>query len=588
MNPIIQLAASAVPGEKKYVLFAGAGVSKDAGVPTGWDLILKTAGLLYAFENEIADKKPDLEKWFLSSQYASMTYSQLIDKLYPTYPEQQAFLREYLNGRDPGEVHKGIAELAYRGVIRCIITTNFDHHIEQALEAKGLDVQVIATEEDLEHSEPLIQCKAVRIYKPHGDLGRGILRNTPKDVETLPKLFEDELARVLNEHGVIVLGYSGADKGLQQVFMRRQKRHYSLFWVNPASPTGNIRKILDSIGGAFIPCEGAAQFLNDYFQAFERLNQLIPSTGSKASVFDLKQALERKTPDTSAVAKEFLEGIYSSLESLRPDFSQFQERDDAIMDQIEKGAAVTTEFLEGCKVVCRFKSHDAIKIFYAFFGKILTLYDVPRGFSGSHNQIDFDGFKFLGYEMFVGFMALLIRYELWGVLSECLSEGLFLEKDNSEKFVDFERVSVYVGALDEVRNKRLNLNRLSVMADQSKSRFGDKTRLAELISHREFMEADYFLFLRTLCHLESPDKSLWGSWCPRSCLYLHNTPKYLAKAESRKHLGVLASALGFTLPDSVGKTIQERHSAFERFYSSRGFVDSPLEYFEFEKVGSRP
>jgi len=39
MNPVVKLAASALPGEKKYVLFAGAGVSKDAGMPTAWDLM---------------------------------------------------------------------------------------------------------------------------------------------------------------------------------------------------------------------------------------------------------------------------------------------------------------------------------------------------------------------------------------------------------------------------------------------------------------------------------------------------------------------------------------------------------------------
>lgn len=428
MNPLIQLAASAVPGDKKYVLFAGAGVSKDAGIPTAWDLVLKTAGFLYAVENEDNVKNLDLERWFLGSPYANMTYSQLIEKLYPTYPEQQIFLRESLNGKEPGEVHKAIAELAYRGVIRCIITTNFDHHIEQAIEAKGMEVQVIATEEDLDHSEPLIQCKSVRVYKPHGDLGRGIIRNTPKDVETLPKPFEEEISRILNEHGVIVLGYSGTDKGLQKVFMKRKKRHYPLFWVNPANPTGAIGDILNDIGATFIPCQGASQFLSDYFRAFERLNQLVPSQGAKATVFDLKQALERKTPDISAIAQEFLAGVFDSLEGLRPNFSQFQERDDAIMDQIEKGMKVSADFLEGCQAVCRFKNPEAIKSIYAFFGKVLSLYNVPSGFSGTYTKIDFDGFKFLGFEMFVGFTALIIKYELWDMLTEILSEGIFYRK----------------------------------------------------------------------------------------------------------------------------------------------------------------
>ncbi len=47
MDPKVRLAASALPGEKKYVLFVGAGVSKDAGLPTTSDVMLETAKLLY-------------------------------------------------------------------------------------------------------------------------------------------------------------------------------------------------------------------------------------------------------------------------------------------------------------------------------------------------------------------------------------------------------------------------------------------------------------------------------------------------------------------------------------------------------------
>jgi hypothetical protein len=75
MNPLVSLAASAQPGERKYVLFAGAGVSKDAGHPTAWDLMLKTAGLLYAAENEQKATQGDIERWFNESPYAKLSYT---------------------------------------------------------------------------------------------------------------------------------------------------------------------------------------------------------------------------------------------------------------------------------------------------------------------------------------------------------------------------------------------------------------------------------------------------------------------------------------------------------------------------------
>jgi len=36
LRQLVKLIANALPGDKKYILFAGAGVSKDAGIPTNW------------------------------------------------------------------------------------------------------------------------------------------------------------------------------------------------------------------------------------------------------------------------------------------------------------------------------------------------------------------------------------------------------------------------------------------------------------------------------------------------------------------------------------------------------------------------
>jgi len=238
LNPIVRLAASATPGDRKFILLAGAGVSKDAGIPTAWDLMLKTAGLLYASDNEQIDPSVDLEQWFLQSKYVDLPYSELIEQIYPHYPDQQQFLKEYLEDHKVGESHLLIAELARRGIIRAVVTTNFDHFIEKALEEKGLNPQVISTEEDLQHSEPLIHCDAIRVYKPHGTLGRGALRNTPEDLRKLSSRMETELIRILSDHGVIVLGYAGADEGMARVLDQRSSNYYPLFWVDPMHPEG--------------------------------------------------------------------------------------------------------------------------------------------------------------------------------------------------------------------------------------------------------------------------------------------------------------------------------------------------------------
>ena len=42
INPIFPLSYNLADGKKKYVLFCGAGVSKDAGIPTGWGILLES------------------------------------------------------------------------------------------------------------------------------------------------------------------------------------------------------------------------------------------------------------------------------------------------------------------------------------------------------------------------------------------------------------------------------------------------------------------------------------------------------------------------------------------------------------------
>lgn len=427
MDPIVKLAANASPGEKRFVLFAGAGVSKDAGIPTSWDLMQKTASMLYFTEHREADPKlsiSQIDDWFLKSEYAKKEYAELMDLLYPNYPGQQDFLKKYLNGHKLGESHRGIAELARRGIIRAIITTNFDHYIEKALEEKGLDAQVISNDDDLAKSEPLIHCKSIRIYKPHGDLGRGGLKNTPRDLEKLSPKLEEELIRVLSEHGVIVLGYSGRDKGIQNVLAKRNPIYYPLFWVDPCAPSDEIETILKSIDYTYIPCKGAGQFIADYIKLSEKLENLTPTAGLGPTIFEIRRALSSPNEPIEPLFMEFLNGIYRRLQETKPDFAKVAERDEAIIQQINDGLKITYDFIEATIEAAKYKNWAAIEKIYGFFGNGLKLYSTPDDFSGgSFYDTDFDGYKFLLQEMFVSLIAILIKYNYWDTIRDLLEEG---------------------------------------------------------------------------------------------------------------------------------------------------------------------
>lgn len=572
MKPIVKLAANAIPGEKKYVLFAGAGVSKDCGIPTAWDLMLKTAGLLYASETESIDTSVDLENWFMNSSYSKMEYSELINMIYSHYPGQQNFLNTWLMGYDIGEAHQYIAELARRGIIRSIITTNFDHYIENALEEKGLRTQVISTDEDLRHSEPLIHCKAVRVYKPHGTLGKGALKNTPKDLEILSPIMENELIRVLSEHGVIVLGYSGKDKGIQTVFNKRDYSYYPLFWVDPQPPEGEIKEILDAKGWTYIQCSGASQFIKDYLSLLNRLDSLASESGSGLTISILKHSLESKSKDAAPLYSDYLGDLFNMLKKLKPDFSKHEQINEAIVKQIEDSLSISYDFIEAVALASKYNNIEVINTIYQYFGIFLELYDVPAGFSGTYKRTDFDGYKFLIYEMFVSFIAELIKYDRWDSLGDILSKDLFLENSYRSNYVKIGNISEYIRSLNEY-----------MMADCIKDRF-ENSDLSKLLSHKEFLEADYFLFMRTACK----EESMYNIWTPRSCIYLKYIPIYLKKAESKAFLEKLLIAVGFeNNKDIFVETLSEKHKMFRKLFEKFPLYDPLDDGYSFDVIGTR-
>ena len=572
MNPIIKLAASALPGEKKFILFAGAGVSKDAGVPTAWELMLKTAKIFYAQEKEGDISDQDVEEWFKSSKYAQLEYCELIQELYSTSSEQRNFLDKWLGSHEIGDVHRSIAELARRDIIRGIITTNFDPLLERALEEKGIRVQVISNDDDLENSEPFIQCKSFRIYKPHGTIDRGQLKDTPKDLETLSPLMEDELVRVTGEHAVLVLGYSGKDEDIVKVFKRRKNLYYPIFWVNPSKPSEKVKFIFDDDKNVFIPCkDGANKFLKEFLDLQDRIVDLAPSLEMKTTVEDLNRAITTGKDPVGPIFRDYLDGIFHELEKTQPDFSKYSELDEAIYQQIVNGERITYRFIEASFVASRYNNREGIFAIYEYFGRFIELYDISEKYSGS------DGNKFLIYEMFVTFIASLIKYDRWEIIGDLLSKKLFVDKRDG--YVRFEKINSYVRALDQIRDDRLGLRRCSITGDLIKDRFSTG-HLSKILPHKEFLEADYLLFLRSIIDDED-------SWRPASCIYFgYRVPSLMRKSVDYNFALNLLKTFNLKQISELKEKIAQKNHLFRKAFSQDCTADNPLSTFDIDTIGS--
>ena len=69
IKPIIPLAINLADRRRRFILFCGAGVSKDAGVLSGQDILIDTLGKIYQQEQKKGKfSKKEVEEWYLQNK----------------------------------------------------------------------------------------------------------------------------------------------------------------------------------------------------------------------------------------------------------------------------------------------------------------------------------------------------------------------------------------------------------------------------------------------------------------------------------------------------------------------------------------
>src|SRR5438445_4614181 len=118
IDPLVLLAFSLYSNKGAYALLLGSGVSRAAGIPTGWEVVLDLIRKLAKLERE--DCEPDPDAWFKRSHGIDPDYSKLLDAIAKTPSERQQLLRGYFEPTNdereqglkvPTATHRAIAQL---------------------------------------------------------------------------------------------------------------------------------------------------------------------------------------------------------------------------------------------------------------------------------------------------------------------------------------------------------------------------------------------------------------------------------------------------------------------------------------------
>jgi hypothetical protein len=292
LDPIVSLSVALAEAPRTCAFLLGSGVSRDAGVPTGFQVMRAGLHRLHQLETSSGDQIDEdaLDTWLLETGRTGLTYSDLLALIAPDMAVRRDYLASLFEGVKPGATHEALADLAARDMVRVFITTNFDRLLEHALQARGIEPMVIASDADLAATVPREHATAV-VIKPHGDYQQQTIRNTPDELSELEPRMTSELSEVFDRYGIVALGYSGSDEALGRIARGRRSR-YGLWWVARGELGRPAAELVEATAGRTIIRPSAAEFLSD-LRSRLAVFETHPSGYTPAVVHDETLALVR-------------------------------------------------------------------------------------------------------------------------------------------------------------------------------------------------------------------------------------------------------------------------------------------------------
>lgn len=307
IDPEIGLATTMQAGKGVYALLLGSGISSAAGIPTGWTIVtelVRHAAIASGDVDASRVAELDVHAWWQEhGDGQELGYSNVLSSLSSTPGGRSQILREFfeaseqdrLEGRKvPTQAHDAIADLVASGYIRVIVTTNFDRLLERALESRGISVQVIHSEEQVQGRTPLVHAP-VTIVKLHGDQADLDKRNTIDELGEYPPQLTALLRTILDEFGLLVCGWSGEwDSALVAALEATRPRRYPMFWSFRSPPS----EIATRLAAQFRADPIMGKDANALFMGLRQRLQALESMASLPLTRDLAVTqLKRALPD---------------------------------------------------------------------------------------------------------------------------------------------------------------------------------------------------------------------------------------------------------------------------------------------------
>lgn len=430
LEPFEALALSLHHSPGTLAVLVGSGLSRSAGISTGWeitlDLVRRYAAVKGVMESE------DWPAWYKAQAGSEPNYSELLDALAATPSERREILHGYIepqpeagtDARRPTKAHHAIARLVADGRVRVIVTTNFDRLLENALRDAGVEPTVIAHDDALAGAVPLVHARCT-VIKVHGDYLDNRIKNTDGELAAYGPAMNGLLDEVFDRFGLLAVGWSGEwDHALRDAILRAPSRRYPFYWAGRGDPTPLAADLITQRQGRSFAIADADSFfsrLDSTLQALTQAGRPHPVSAAMAV------AVAKRYCRDEALALEWTELLAAEAAKIRqfvedPAFHPGAPDNASLNDLIKRFTACSEVFRRICLIAGRWGEPNAAQALARVL-RDLQFREMPR-----------DGYTYLralrSFAASLGFywfLAGCVAGERWALAVEMLQAEIRLE-----------------------------------------------------------------------------------------------------------------------------------------------------------------
>ena len=248
------------PHQRKFCFVLGAGASRASGIKSGQELVD-----IWDKELAVRNREEHL-RWKAEKKITDENkygfYSQYYDRRFGKEPgDGYNYMEKLMEHAKPSAGYVMLAHLLSKTPHNVVVTTNFDHLIEDAVNYYAQEIPLVIGHEALAHYM-MRQTTRPTIVKIHRDLLLDPKSQT-KELETLHENWEKSLSVIFSAYHPIFIGYAGNDNSLMHFLIENSGKFKDGTWKFPYwmlyksdALSGKVLKYVDGADGYVIMHDG--------------------------------------------------------------------------------------------------------------------------------------------------------------------------------------------------------------------------------------------------------------------------------------------------------------------------------------------